>query len=266
MLALYQFEASAFAEKVRLILDYKQLPYRTIEVTPGVGQVEIFQMTGQRQVPVLKDNDQVIADSTAIALYLEETYPDRPLIPPDPRQRGLCLALEDWADEAIVANARKVMVGAFKQHPNFRTALLPATTPEPLRNLVSALPGEVLNLVGTGVGFGPADIKAATHSLKQQLECLCALLATSPYLLGDQPTLADVAVAAATLYVKFPSRDYLNLPVGIAGKGVPGLADVPEYEAFFAWRDRLYTSYRQPRSDSPNPSGNGTGPTPISID
>jgi glutathione S-transferase len=178
----------------------------------------------------------------------------------------LCLALEDWADEAIVANARKVMVGAFKQHPNFRTALLPATTPEPLRNLVSALPGEVLNLVGTGVGFGPADIKAATHNLKQQLECLCALLATSPYLLGDQPTLADIAVAAATLYVKFPSRDYLNLPVGIAGKGVPGLADVPEYEAFFAWRDRLYTSYRRPRSDSPNPSDNGTGPTPISID
>jgi hypothetical protein len=36
------------------------------------------------------------------------------------------MVLEDWADEAIVPNARKVMIGAFKQHPNFRTSLLPS--------------------------------------------------------------------------------------------------------------------------------------------
>ncbi|HZG38467.1 MAG TPA: glutathione S-transferase N-terminal domain-containing protein, partial [Nodosilinea sp.] len=48
MLELYQFEASSFAEKIRLILDYKQVPYRKVEVTPGVGQVEVFQMSGQR--------------------------------------------------------------------------------------------------------------------------------------------------------------------------------------------------------------------------
>jgi glutathione S-transferase len=34
MLELYQFEASAYSEKVKLILDYKQLPYKTTEVTP----------------------------------------------------------------------------------------------------------------------------------------------------------------------------------------------------------------------------------------
>lgn len=266
MLALYQFEASAFAEKIRLILDYKQLPYRSLEVTPGVGQVEVFQLSGQRQVPVLKDGDRVIPDSTAIALYLESTYPDRSLLPTDPKQRGLCLALEDWADQVIVTNARKVMIGAFKQHPNFRTALLPDPTPDLLRTLVGALPGELLNLVGTGVGFGPDDIKTATHTLKQDLEALCLMLQTSPYLLGDEPTLADFAVAAATLYLKFPTSEYLNLPKGIGGKGVPGLADVPEYEAFFAWRDRLYTSFRRRRSDPPVASDHGSGPTPISID
>ncbi|MBE9113728.1 glutathione S-transferase family protein, partial [Nodosilinea sp. LEGE 07298] len=155
MLELYQFEASSFAEKIRLILDYKQVPYRKVEVTPGVGQVEIFQMSGQRQVPVLKDGELVIPDSTAIALHLEKAYPDRPILPTDPKPRGLCLALEAWADEAIVPKARVVMVGAFKQHPNFRTALLPGFTPGPLRDLVGALPGDILNLVGTGVGFGP---------------------------------------------------------------------------------------------------------------
>ncbi len=40
MLELYQWELSQYSEKVRLILDYKGLDYRKIEVTPGIGQVE----------------------------------------------------------------------------------------------------------------------------------------------------------------------------------------------------------------------------------
>ena len=58
MLELYQFELSQYSEKVRLILDFKGLAYRKIEVTPGVGQLELFRLTGQRQVPVLKDGNQ----------------------------------------------------------------------------------------------------------------------------------------------------------------------------------------------------------------
>ncbi|MGF1570477.1 MAG: glutathione S-transferase family protein [Nodosilinea sp.] len=267
MLELYQFEASTFAEKIRLILDYKQLPYRTVEVTPGVGQVELFQMSGQRQVPVLKDGEQIIPDSTAIALYLERTYPERPLLPTDARPRGLCLALEAWADEVIVPNGRKVMIGAFKQHPNFRTALLPSFTPDLLRNLVGALPGDVLNLVGLGVGFGPDDIKTAAGTLKQALEALGLMLQTSPYLLGDQPSLADFAVAGATMYIKFPSSLYVDLPGDIGGKGVPGLADVPEYRPFFEWRDRLYQDFRAPRvGGMSGPGATPSGPTAISID
>ncbi|MBE9141189.1 glutathione S-transferase family protein, partial [Nodosilinea sp. LEGE 07088] len=257
MLELYQFEASTFAEKIRLILDYKQVPYRKVEVTPGVGQVEIFQLSGQRQVPVLKDGEQVIPDSTAIAFHLEKAYPDRPLIPTDPKQKGLCLALEAWADEAIVPKTRVVMVGAFKQHPNFRTALLPSFTPAPLRSLIGSLPGDILNLVGTGVGFGPGDIKIATAGLRQDLEALVLMLQGSPYLLGDQPTLADFAVAAATMYLKFPTAQYVELPEGIGGKGVPGLVDVPEFKPFFEWRDRLYADFRNARTTVP-PASPGT--------
>ncbi|MBD2231385.1 glutathione S-transferase family protein [Phormidium tenue] len=266
MLELYQFESSSFAEKIRLILDYKQVPYRKVEVTPGVGQVEVFQLSGQRQVPVLKDGEQVIPDSTAIALHLEKAFPERALLPTESKQKGLCLALESWADEAIAPKARVVMVGAFKQHPNFRTALLPSFTPAPLRSLVGALPGDLLNLVGTGVGFGPEDIKVATAGLRQDLEALVLMLQTSPYLLGDQPTLADFAVAAATMYLKFPTAQYVELPEGIGGKGVPGIADVPEYKAFFDWRDRLYAEFRTARTNVPPAASSASGPTPISID
>jgi len=70
MIELYQFELSQYSEKVRLILDYKGLAYRKIEV---IGQVELFQMSGQQKAPVLKDGNQIIADSTEIAKYLDST-------------------------------------------------------------------------------------------------------------------------------------------------------------------------------------------------
>ncbi|MBE7385930.1 MAG: glutathione S-transferase family protein [Leptolyngbya sp. SIO1E4] len=263
MLELYQFEASAYSEKVRLILDYKQLPYKTVEVTPGVGQIDLFRLSGQRKAPVLKDDTEVIPDSTAIARYLDEKYPDRPLIPTDPRQKGLCLALEDWADESLGIQGRKAMIGAFNQHPNFRTALLPASTPDLVKNLVGAVPGDVLSLLGSGVGFGPDDVKEATNILKQALESLCLMLQASPYLVGDQPTLADFAVAGVTMYLKFPAQRYVDLPEGICDKGVPGLADDANYQPFFDWRDRLYADYRQVRVGAPS---GGSGPTSINIE
>ena len=67
MLELFQFEASHYCEKVRLILDYKQLPYKAVEVTPGVGQMDLFRLSGQRQVPVRKDGATVVAESSASA-------------------------------------------------------------------------------------------------------------------------------------------------------------------------------------------------------
>ncbi len=266
MLELHQFEASHYSEKVRLVLDYKQLPYKTIEVTPGIGQIDLYRLSGQRQVPVLKDGDEVVSDSTAIARYLDQKYPDRPLLPLDSKQKGLCLMMEAWADESIGLNARTVMIGAFNQHPNFRTALLPISTPDLVRNAVSAIPGDVLNLLGTGVGFGPSAVKSATEILRQDLEALCLILATQPYLCGDQPTLADFAVAGVSMYLKFPSATYIDLPVGICDRGVPGLADDPAFSAFWLWRDQLYADFRKRRSVGPTAGAPTVGPVAIGID
>lgn len=263
MLELYQFELSHYSEKIRLILDYKGLAYRKIEVTPGVGQLEIYQMSGQRQVPVLKDGAEVIADSTAIAFYLDKTYPDRPIVPADSKSRGLCLLMEEWADESIGLNARKAMLGAFSKDPAFRTAVLPTTTPDIVKTLVGAVPHEAFDVLGLGVGVGPDAVKTARKALEQNLEALTLILLESPYLLGDQPTLADFAVAGLSMYIKFPSGTYLDIPDGLKGRGVPGLADNPAYLKFFEWRDRLYSDFRQ---ESTRPSSSGSAPTSIQID
>lgn len=266
MLELHQFELSHYCEKIRLILDYKGLPYRKIEVTPGIGQLDLYRMSGNRQVPVLKDGSEVIADSTAIALYLDQKYPDLPIIPTEPKQRALCLLMEEWADESIGSNAYKVMLGAFSQNPAFRTALLPASTPAFLKSMVESLPHEALDVLGVGAGFGPDAVKSARTAMQQNLESLCTLLSESSYLLGDQPTLADFAVAGLTMYVKFPTGDYLDLPTKLKGLGVPGLADHPAYALFWAWRDRLYATYRKLPSFSSGSNPASGRPTSIDIE
>ncbi|AKG20598.1 glutathione S-transferase [Calothrix sp. 336/3] len=265
MLELYQFELSQYSEKVRLLLDYKGLDYRKIEVTPGVGQVEIFQRTGQRQVPVLRDGSKYISDSTEIAKYLDEQYPERPLIPLDAKQRGLCLMMEEWADESIGIKGRKALFSAVSQDQGFRRALLPTSTPDILRTLVEGVPGDFFKALGFGVGYTPDAVTSAIKDLKQDLEALCLLLADSPYLVGNEPCLADFAVAGLSILLKFPSGNYLDIPASAKGRGVPGIADNPVYEPFFAWRDRLYAEYRKPLNIfTPPPSGNS--PTTIQID
>ncbi|NMG22038.1 glutathione S-transferase [Brasilonema bromeliae] len=265
MLELYQFELSQYSEKVRLILDYKGLDYRKIEVTPGVGQVELFRLTGQRQVPVLKDGSRYIVDSTEIAKYLDSQYPVRPLIPTDPKKRGLCLMMEEWADESIGIKGRKALFSAISQSQNFRKSLLPTTTPDVLKSLVEGVPNDILRVLGFGVGYSPDVIRSAIADLKQDLEALTLLLADSPYLVGDEPTLADFAVAGLSILLKFPSGPYLNLPETIRGKGVPELVDNPVYAPFFAWRDRLYAQYRKPLLTYTT-TGSPSAPTSINID
>ncbi|MEM8602521.1 MAG: glutathione S-transferase N-terminal domain-containing protein [Cyanobacteria bacterium P01_H01_bin.121] len=263
MLELYQFELSHYCEKIRLMLNYKGLPYQAQEVAPGIGQVKLFQLSGQRQVPVLKDGEQVITDSTAIAQYLEQKFPEHLVIPSDPKQKALCLMMEEWADSSIGLNGRVAMIGAFNQHPDFRAAFLKGILPDSLQNFVRALPGDALTLLGTSVGFGADAVKAAHIALAQNLEALCLILAEQPYLLGEQPTLADFAVAGLSMYVCFPTSPALNIPLALKGMGVPGLADRSEFAPFFSWRDQLYADFRKADSGHSNPA---SGPQTIPVE
>lgn len=263
MLELYQFEISHYCEKVRLILDYKGLTYQKIEVTPGIGQIDLYRMSGQRKVPVLKDGSEIIADSTAIAKYLERQYPERPIIPTNPQQRALCFLLEELADESIGQKSRKALFSGLSQNQNFRTSILPTTTPDFLKQLVGAVPSDLLNVLGLGMGMSPDVVQSALDDLKQILEALSMLLLDKPYLVTDQPTLADFAVAGLSMYIKFPDGPYLDIPPNLRGKGVPGIADSTAFETFFNWRDRLYADYRKPLTAT---SSSTSGPTSIQID
>lgn len=229
MLQLHQFRHSAFCEKVRLILAAKKLDYTVVEVLPGPGQIELFRLSGQRQVPVLVDGATVVADSTAIALHLEARQPEPALLPAAAAERARVLLLEDWADTTLASGCRLALVGAAAADPVLRAALLPEATPAPLRQLVAALPGGVSELMADVIGAGERE------HLRSSLELLLTLVQAGPYLVGDRLSLADLAVAAQLSLLRFPA----SAGAPLADRGAPGLADNPVLEPLFSWRDRL---------------------------
>jgi glutathione S-transferase len=229
MLQLHQFRHSAFCEKVRLVLAAKRLDYTVVEVLPGLGQWQLFRISGQRQVPVLVDGAEVIADSSAIALHLEARHPEPALLPADPRERAQVLLLEDWADTTLAACCRLALLQAAAADPLLRAALLPDTTPGPLRQLVAGLPEQL------GEAMAGAIAVAGSQQLEARLEQLAALVTAAPYLVGERLSLADLAVAAQLSLLKFPA----SAGAPLAGRGAPGIADNPLLEPLFSWRDRI---------------------------
>ena len=98
---LYQFQGSSFSEKIRRVLAYKGLEYEGINASSEEKREELVRISGRGMVPVLVDKGKVMLDSTTIAQYLEDNYPDKPIYPNQPGLRGLTLLVEDWADEVL---------------------------------------------------------------------------------------------------------------------------------------------------------------------
>ena len=67
---------STYSWRTRLALHHKGLTFTVHPVS--VSDKAAIAFSGQRKVPILKHGDRIISDSWAIALYLEQAFPDRP--------------------------------------------------------------------------------------------------------------------------------------------------------------------------------------------
>ncbi|XP_038901422.1 glutathione S-transferase 2-like isoform X2 [Benincasa hispida] len=91
-LKLYSFWASTCAQRVRIALNIKRLnfEYRAVDILNGEHLTsDYLKLNPVGFVPTLVDGDIVIADSFAIIMYLEEKYPQHPLLPSDLVKRAI---------------------------------------------------------------------------------------------------------------------------------------------------------------------------------
>ena len=101
---LYQFRHSHFSEKARWALDFKGVPYETINLVRGPHERVARQLgAAESTVPILTLPDgTVIQDSTAIIDWLEERFPDVPsLNPPSEAEYSEARRLEERFDDTL---------------------------------------------------------------------------------------------------------------------------------------------------------------------
>ena len=103
-LVLYHYNASVCAQKVRMTLFEKGLPWEGHLVDLFKGEQldpAYLKLNAKGVVPTLIDNGRVFTESTVICEYLDDAYPEPPLRPKDPGMRAEMRLFTKACDEGL---------------------------------------------------------------------------------------------------------------------------------------------------------------------
>ena len=164
---------SSLSPYVRKVLAYAvekgiELELRPTGSGPGQPSEEFLEASPLRKMPAFRDGTFTLADSTAIIAYLEARFPEPPLIPADPQERGRVIWFEEFADTALVSCGAKMFY----------------------------------NRIVAPVFLGkPGDEEVARIAERQEMPPLLDYLErvvpdAGGFLVGNRLTLADVAIAS----------------------------------------------------------------------
>ena len=195
MIVLYVIDESPFCEKVRRALQYKRLPYEARALSLVEVLTSYRKVNPVGKVPALEVDGRVVADSTDIAHFLDERWPDPPLLPRDPADRALCHFLEDWADESLYYCEMRLRFTFPRNRSRWIDSLLARDAPL-LRPLLRPAVARAVRRQCAAQGIGRKPEEAVLRDLERHLDALADWLAGRPWLAGPDLSLADLAVLA----------------------------------------------------------------------
>jgi len=209
-LILHHYDFSNFAEKARLMLGFKALAWRGVEIPPIAPKPKLTPLTGgYRRTPVLQDGADVWCDTRLIARELERRVPSPTFFPQ--KTAGTAEAVAWWAEQQFMRPVALYVSGINADH-----------MPEGLhadRARLHGLPQPSIEAVR----------KAAIrnlHLVRPQVRWIAGMLADGrDWLLGDTPCIADFA----TYHVVWFFR----------GRHIDCRQELAAYPRLLAWRDRM---------------------------
>ena len=92
---------SPYARKVFVALDMKGVEYEIDPIVPFFGTDAFTEVSPLRRIPVLIDGELVLNDSTVIAEYADERWPEPPLMPKGAENRARARWMEEFADSRL---------------------------------------------------------------------------------------------------------------------------------------------------------------------
>ncbi len=211
-LILHHYPTSPFSEKIRLILGYKQLAWKSVIIPAIMPKPDVMALTGgYRKTPFLQIGNDIYCDSALICDVLEHVQPTPTLYPQ--ADKGLSRIVAQWADTTLFWAAM-----AYNLQPKGAAAMFEGAPPEAAKAF-----GADRAAMSTGMNrLRPAD---ATAAYKSYLRRIASMLDDQDFVLGSAPSVADFACYH---------------PLWFTAKRVPVMADILKATpAVLAWMDRM---------------------------
>lgn len=88
MLTIYAVPVSVYNAKLRILLRHKGVEFTELPPPGGYGSAEYKALIPSGNLPAMIHDDLVLADSEAIAEYIEDAFPDVPMLPANMQLRA----------------------------------------------------------------------------------------------------------------------------------------------------------------------------------
>lgn len=176
--------------KVVMALEHKGLEF--IERPVPFTEVPKIENGFSKTVPVLRDGDLLIRDSFDIAVYLEETYPNRPTLFGGEGGKALARFVEGYSQMLVHPVLTRLAIKDIHD-------MLDEKDQAYFRENREARLGRKLEEFSEGR-------EEAAKMLSQQLEPMRHMLKFQPYLGGESPLFAD--------YILFGALQWLRITTG----------------------------------------------------
>jgi glutathione S-transferase len=198
---------SPYCWRVKMALRHKGLEAE--EIPWRFTDKDAIAFSGQERVPVITDGGREVHDSWAIAQYLEQAYPDRPLLMGGDEARTLTYFLKHWVERNVHPPILKAVVIDLYNHLHDRDR--------------AYFRASRAKRFGTTLEQHAADRNGALSALRGALEPLRPVAVESPFFSGRAPGFADYVLFGAFQWARAVSPIRLLEP------------DDPVY----AWRERV---------------------------
>jgi glutathione S-transferase len=209
MLQLYHYPPSATSIRVRLCLHEKGLSVE--ERVVDLARLEHLRpayraLNPDCVVPTLIHDGRVLTESSAIDEYLDEVFPDPPLVPADPWERSRVRAWSRYIDRVAVVAV---------QSPTFAAFLAPALAAVPRSEIDRAI-ADIPDVTTQArwrrmmdARIDASEIAASFAVMAGVLDRMEQALAATPFLVGESYTLADLEMTPQIVRLEHLGRSDL---------------------------------------------------------
>ena len=195
MLELYHYDRSTAAQKVRIALAEKNLPWTSRILNTKVGvrehlRPEYLKLNPRGLVPTLVHDGRPVRESQVILEYIEDAFPETPLRPADLVERAEMRVWTKIIDESLHVHSRVIGMCVSVRHVNA------AAGEDAVKAYYEEMQDDVRrrnDQINIERGLESPLLPVAVGYFKKHFQALNDALADKPWLTGETFSLADIS-------------------------------------------------------------------------